>query len=292
MAKGYVDPNWPNPGGKNDIPIIPYGYTPNIALGYLGVVLFLILTIGHGWLSFRPKLLAYTLPLPISTLLEVVGYIARLMSAEKSPYNIIYYIIQYFFIVVAPVILAAGIYILLSRMIALVGREYSPLLSPKAILITFITADVVATVVQIAGAAGIGAAESKYKDSTNANRILLVGLAVQVVAFTFFLGLLSLFMFRARRALMQFKGLMTFAWVVVVVALLVYLRTIFRLAETGQGVYGYLAQHEVFFGVLEFAPIVVAILLLAAFHPRRYVERSNEEKIQLHSRNESRDVNA
>ena len=51
---------------------------------------------------------------------------------------------QYFFIVVAPVLLAAGIYVNLSKLIALLGREYSPILSPKQILSIFITADVVA----------------------------------------------------------------------------------------------------------------------------------------------------
>lgn len=57
-------------------------------------------------------------------------------------------------------------------------------------------------------------------------------------------------------------------------SLLVYLRTIFRLAETSQGVGGYASSHEVFFGVLEFAPIVVAIGLLGWWHPGRLVGRN------------------
>lgn len=89
---GYIDPNFPNPGGPKDIPVstmksythyrieligflqvIPYGYTPNTALAILGVVIFAILTVAHGWLTFRPRKLLYLLPLPIATLLEVVG---------------------------------------------------------------------------------------------------------------------------------------------------------------------------------------------------------------------------
>ena len=74
--------------------MIVYGYTPNFALAVLGVVLFLLFSIAHSWLCFRPRRVLYLLPLPIATLFEVVGYIARLFSAKRSPYNIIYYVIQ------------------------------------------------------------------------------------------------------------------------------------------------------------------------------------------------------
>ena len=44
-------------------------------------------------------------------------------------------------------------------------------------------------------------------------------------------------------------------------------RTVFRLNESAQGVFGYLFTHEIPFGTLEFAPIVVAVGLLAVFTP-------------------------
>ena len=48
-AQGYIDPNWPPPGGDGDATIIIYGYTPNFALCVLALVLFLILGLAHGW---------------------------------------------------------------------------------------------------------------------------------------------------------------------------------------------------------------------------------------------------
>jgi hypothetical protein len=48
---------------------------------------------------------------------------------------------------------------------------------------------------------------------------------------------------------------------------LVMVRTVFRLNESAQGVFGYLFTHEIPFGTLEFAPIVVAVGLLAIFTP-------------------------
>jgi len=56
-----------------------------------------------------------------------------------------------------------------------------------------------------------------------------------------------------------------------VVTLLVYLRTTFRLAETAEGLYGKLQTNEVYFACLEFAPIALAVLLFAVWHPGRCV---------------------
>lgn len=64
---------------------------------------------------------------------------------------------------------------------------------------------------------------------------------------------------------------MTFVIVLMVAALMVFLRTIFRLAETAQGVFGYLSSHEGFFAGLEFAPVIVAVLLLNIWHPGKWI---------------------
>lgn len=57
---------------------------------------------------------------------------------------------------------------------------------------------------------------------------------------------------------------------------LIFLRTIFRLAETAQGVFGYLSTHEVFFGTLEFTPVVVGVGILAFWHPGRWFPREGK----------------
>ena len=54
-------------------------------------------------------------------------------------------------------------------------------------------------------------------------------------------------------------------------SLLIFIRILFRLAETAQGVFGYLMVHEVFFGILEFAPVISAVSILAIFHPGRWI---------------------
>ncbi len=200
--------------------------------------------------------------------MEIVGYICRIL-ASRNPYNLIYFIVQYFFIVVAPVLLAAAIYTILSMLVKAVGRSYSPL-PPRVILFLFIGCDIIATVVQVAGAANIGVAYSRRNDPTTANNILLAGLAFQVFSFFIFIVLLGTFLYRARKIA---TSMLPFTYALIAATLLIYLRTIIRLAETAEGLLQYLSSHEVIFGCLEFAPIVIAVFLFNIWHPGKWVPR-------------------
>ena len=139
------------------------------------------------------------------------------------------------------------------------------------VLWVFVTADVVTTVIQIVGAAMIGARTSKHRDPTTANNILLTGLAIQLMCFIIFLGLYAKFVVGLVKGGL-FRKKLPFILALATSSLLVFLRTLFRLAETSQGVFGYLSSHEAIFGSLEFAPTVVTVLLLAIWHPGRWVQ--------------------
>jgi hypothetical protein len=143
---------------------------------------------------------------------------------------------------------------------------------PKLILWIFITCDVIATIVQILGAALIGVAASNRKDTTTPNNILLGGLAFQVFTFLVFIILFASFAFKARSGLCKHVSKAFYASFTAAV-LLFYLRVCFRLSETSEGLYGKLNTHEVYFGTLEFMPVVLAVWLLAAWHPGRCVPR-------------------
>ncbi|CAF9925083.1 MAG: hypothetical protein HETSPECPRED_005739 [Heterodermia speciosa] len=276
---GYVDPSIPNPNGEQDAPIIIYGYTPTLALSALAVALYALLLILHAYRLYAHRLYAFSILLILTTICEIVGYAFRLQSSPPpvgDPYNVINFVVQYFFIVVAPVFLSAALYTTLTSLIAYMGPHLSPLgLSRKTIIAVFVASDVVATIVQVAGAALIGSAESDRRSPNTANDILLAGLAFQVFSFLLFLLLLGLFIVNARKAAVSRGegGMMRFTAAVVGGSLLVYLRTCFRLAETAQGVMGYASSHEAFFGALEFAPVVLAVAGLGWWHPGRLVGR-------------------
>jgi hypothetical protein len=200
--------------------------------------------------------------------MEVVGYVVRCLSSQQDPYSVPFFVVQYFFIVVAPVFFSAAIYTIITIMINRVGREYAPL-PPKVILGFFITFDVVATVIQIVGSALIGVAYSNNKNPNTPNNILLGGLAFQVFSFAIFVLCLSVFQWKSRKV--TSSAFKSFSSALFVATLMVYLRTCFRLAETSQGLHHYLSSHEVFFGCLEFAPVVVAVYIFLYWHPGRWL---------------------
>jgi hypothetical protein len=200
----------------------------------------------------------------------------ELQCANDAPQT--WFVVQYFCIVVAPVFFSAAIYTIVSVMIAIYGREHAPL-PPKVILAVFITADVVATIIQIAGAALVGVAYSNQKDPSTPSHILLAGLAVQVASFAVFLVILAWTLYRARNSTVSVsKVFLTF---LIVATLAIYVRTVFRLAEGVEGQMSGISTHEAYFGALEFAPVVVAVFLLAWAHPGRYLRKRGGEKVEV-----------
>ncbi|KAF1922932.1 uncharacterized protein M421DRAFT_408236 [Didymella exigua CBS 183.55] len=215
-TQGYINPNWPPPGEDGDAVIIIYGYTPKFALYIFALVLFFTLGLGNGWQVSKYRTWYFSTML-VGTVFEIIGYIARGLSAKRNPYKVSYFVIQYFFIVVEPVFFAAAIYTVLSILIRATpdGTRHAPL-RPKLILWTFITCDVIATVIQILGAVLIGVAYSNRRDPTR-----LITPSSKVFYASFWLAVLS-----------------------------IYLRICFRLAETAQGLAGELQSREVYFGTL------------------------------------------
>lgn len=248
-------------------------------------MLFAISCAVHAVQQLRYKAWFFT-PLTLACLLEAVGYIFRSLSSKDNPYNIIWFVIQYFLIVVAPVFISASIYVCINKLITW-AKSYGFAadrwwLAPKVILWGFVTVDVLTMIMQIAGAALIGSSQSNQKDPTTGNNILLAGLAIQSLSFTAFLMVLALFRLalvkdRSLPSTIRTKDMLVskikpwFILALAVASILVYLRTLFRLAETAEGLFASISTNEVFFGTLEFAPVVLAVWIMAIWHPGRWL---------------------
>ncbi|EKD14845.1 uncharacterized protein L3040_003937 [Drepanopeziza brunnea f. sp. 'multigermtubi'] len=276
-SRGYVDPNFPNPNGPGDASVIIYGYTPNFIICILGIVFFAFIFFAHLLQIIIYRLWSFT-PLGFACVMEVIGYVFRELSSRKDPYRVNFFVVQYFLIVTAPVLISASIYVCLAKVLGWAADSGLDL-SARSVLFrrtfalsTFITIDVLSTLLQVAGASMIGVATSNGKNPTTANNILLAGLAVQTAAFFVFLGLLAFAtaaIYRDRRVARKAKR-SPFLGVLVVASVLIFVRTIFRLAETAQGVFGYLSSDERYFAVLEFVPVVLAAGILAVWFPGRW----------------------
>lgn len=85
-------------------------------------------------------------------LVEIVGYIGRAVSSKESPdWTLGPYIVQTLFLLLAPALLAASIYMFLGRIILVLQAESHSLLKKKWLTKIFVTGDVLSFLLQGAG---------------------------------------------------------------------------------------------------------------------------------------------
>ncbi|GAA6054591.1 hypothetical protein JCM3770_000067 [Rhodotorula araucariae] len=272
IPPGYNGPINPNPK-DGEAGVIIYGYVPSNALAAVALITFGLVVFNHTSHLVRHKSTrVFSSLMVFGCLCEIVGYASRLVS-HYHPFVVNYFIIQYFFIVVAPVFFAAAFYLALGLGLRRLDHRGSTLLrfNPKILIIVMIVSDTVTTIIQIAGAALIGVAESsRFSNgsakitSDQANDILLAGLALQTASFLAFLVLLAMCIWRSARTFTAAHLPKQFSILLFLSSLLVFLRTTFRLAETAQGVFGPASTSEALFGTLEYLPVILAVAIYAA----------------------------
>ena len=246
-----------------------FGYRPELGFAATALATFAVALVLHTALLLRYKRARYFILLVIGCVLEIIGYVFR-VRAYTSPYAVINFVIQYTFLVVAPVLFSAAIYAALSSLIQ--GRW---------VVWVFVVLDVVTTIIQIAGAAGIGVSESNSGDPSKFNDILIAGLAIQTLSFILFLVVLVTFI-RLDRDVVESRGwrrrfspgesqaTRLQIYLLLAAALLVFARTVFRLGEAADGVYGPASSNEILFAMLDYLPVILAVFLLAIGYPGRY----------------------
>ncbi|GAA5827368.1 hypothetical protein JCM11251_003783 [Rhodosporidiobolus azoricus] len=282
---GYTGPVNYNPA-DDEAAISIYGYTPSNVLAIVALVTFgITFLINLTWLvKYRTTRTFYGLFL-FGSACEMVGYGCRLRS-HSNPFIVMFFVIAYFFIIVSPVFYQAGLYLAFAQSLRRLNPHDSKALlrfEPRILIWVMIVADVVTTIIQVVGAALIGVAESARFDnrstsltSAQANDILLAGLSIQTFTFLAFITILVLCIVRSSRTSSTTAHLpKLFSLLLLFSALLLLLRTTFRLAETAEGVFGPAASNETLFGTLEFMPVILAVSLWAIMplektlpHPR------------------------
>lgn len=177
---------------------------------------------------------------------------------------------------IGPAFLTGAIYLTLSRIIVANGSNISRF-SPRTYSITFMSADFVSLLLQ--GAGGGLAATADDNDGSNVGRNLMIaGVVFQVICLALFMALWAEFIFRLRRTPenakdVQFEELRRtkkFVWLTYAVwgaVILIFVRSVYRVAELQQGFDGPIAQNEPLFMVLEGPMIFLAVTFLTVLHP-------------------------
>jgi len=260
-----------------------WGYRPNIPVNAAFAAIFVIfMTIVLVQGVWTRKFKKYTAMMFIGTVMEIIGYVARIY-AYSYPFSDLSFITQLTTLTLAPAFFAAAIYFSLSRIVITFGAENSRI-PPRLIPRIFISCDIVSLILQGGGGALAAYYAQKEKMPDNGNYTMIGGLSFQAFTLLIFLGLSADFGIRTYRAyrrhghaalsedvaakkLRHSKRFRFLLFSLTASAVLIFMRSVYRVAEISEGWKGPLMTTEKFVIILEAVPVAISGLLLSVFHP-------------------------
>ncbi|KAI3286473.1 hypothetical protein DTO002I6_8144 [Penicillium roqueforti] len=255
-----------------------YRYDPSMGGAVLFIVLFMGTTFYHTFQLFKTRTW-YFVPFIIGGTFEIVGYIGRALSSNQSPnWTLGPYIVQTLCLLLAPALLAASIYMLLGRIILVLQAESHSILKKKWLTKIFVAGDVMSFLLQGAGG-GIQSSGSLDGMKTG-ERIIIVGLFVQIIFFGFFIVVTVLFDLKLRkypipRCFNEWVPWRRHLNILYTTSVLIMVRSVFRLVEYLQGNTGFLLRHELFLYVFDSLLIFIAMVVFNVAHPHEITRLSN-----------------
>ncbi|OLN96354.1 Sphingoid long-chain base transporter RSB1-like protein 1 [Colletotrichum chlorophyti] len=221
----------------------------------------------------------FTIAMSLGVVVEIIGYMGRVMSWH-NPWKLGYFLLQVCCLTIAPVFLAAGLYLCLRRVVLVVGPEISRI-SPAWYTQIFIPCDLVSLVLQATGGGLACHASRRGKATKTGDEIMIAGLAFQVFTMAVYMLVAADFAIRAyrRRSIeppagdprmaqlhtsWRFQG---FLAALALATLCVFVRSVFRVVELSGGWSGNLMARQDLFITFEGAMIVLAVVSLNIFHP-------------------------
>ncbi|KZM20554.1 uncharacterized protein EKO05_0011075 [Ascochyta rabiei] len=175
---------------------VPYRYHPSRTAAIIFVVAFSLTTLLHTFQLCKRKT-RYFIPLVVGGIFEILGYVGRILSTNDL-WALGPFIMQSLLLLIAPALFAASIYIVLGRIILMVDGEQYSLIHQKWLTKIFVAGDVISFLVQ-AGGGGIQAAGSLALLHAG-EKIIVVGLFLQLTFFGFFIVVAGLFHYRFAKA--------------------------------------------------------------------------------------------
>lgn len=198
---------------------------------------------------------------------EFIGYASR-AAASNNTGKLMPYIIQSVFVLLAPTLFAAAVYIVLAHIIRAVnGERYSPI-PMNLITKIFISCDIVTFFVQ-----GGGAGMTVENSLANIGEyIVIAGLVLQIATFILFVITAVIFSRRMRKNPTPAAVQCDIPWTkhlrsLYTVSAMILIRSIFRLIEYGLGNNGYLLGHEWPTYVFDSVPMFLGMICFGIWYP-------------------------
>ncbi|PWW72963.1 RTA1 like protein [Tuber magnatum] len=244
-----------------------YHYTPSLAGAIIFAVGFFLSSGFHVVQLTRTKTW-YFIPLVVGALMEAVGYIGRAIS-NRDPFALTPYLIQALFLLIAPALYAASIYMILGRLITTIEAEHHSMIRVNWLTKIFVAGDVLSFLMQSTG--GGMMAKEDADSAKRGERIVLGGLLVQILFFGFFMLATVIFDRRLRKSPTQAsqmgKEWRTLLIALYVASLFILVRSAFRVIEYVQGREGYLMKKEVWLYIFDAVLMLSVTVLFNVVHP-------------------------
>ncbi|KAL3425376.1 RTA1 like protein [Phlyctema vagabunda] len=258
-----------------DLTLAAFLYLPNLPGNAIFAGIFGACTIGQLAMGFRFKTWGYTTAMILGLLLEVMGYIGRILLND-SPFNNDYFLLYLITLTIAPAFMTAAIYLCLSRIVIVYGEHLSRF-KPRTYTLVFCTCDLISLVLQAVGGAIASSADTQ-DDSDLGKNIMLAGLGFQVFSLALFALACGEFAWRVRSSkgsrneryteLTRSKLFKGFLISLFVASATIFARCVYRCVELSGGFHSELfVSHEAVFMILEGGMISIATISLTLFNP-------------------------
>ncbi|QKD56924.2 RTA1 like protein-domain-containing protein [Fusarium oxysporum Fo47] len=243
-----------------------YPYEPSIIAALIAAGVFGLSAALHTFVVAKKKTWFYSC-LIVGAWMMTAGYVFRILSS-KSPNEMILYIMQSLFIILPPSLYAATIYMIYGRIALFVRCPQASLISPHKITKIFVVGDLFAFLLQASG----GGMMAMASLADIGQKIVLVGLFIQIIFFGLFLIVSIIFLKRmavpgAGNPISRGKRSWQALFIILLVASAVILaRCIFRIMEFAQGHNGELASNELLIYLFDALPMAAVQILFHVVH--------------------------
>ncbi|KAL6801536.1 RTA1 like domain-containing protein [Trichoderma sp. SZMC 28012] len=267
MSSTVCDPNWQH------ATFAYYRYHPSLGAAILFCILFFLSGVFHFIQMWKTRSW-YLTPLVLGCFFEFIGFAGRAGSAVQDVgcWTLGPYLIQSMFILLAPALFAASIYMILGRIILLVDGQEHSIIRPQWLTKIFVTGDVICFLMLAGGSGILATAKNNPSMSDTGNNVIIGGLVLQLIWFAIFVVVAGVFHYRMRsiptaRAQQPENRWQVYLQTLYVSAILIIIRNLFRVIEYVEGNGGYLLSRETFIYIFDALPMLVIVLWLHWRHP-------------------------
>ncbi|KAK1635853.1 parasitic phase-specific protein PSP-1 [Colletotrichum phormii] len=253
-------------------------YRPSVPVNGTFIGLFALAMVIHTIQGLRSKNWGFMASMIGGCLLEIVGYVGRLILND-NPFSFGGFLLQIICITVGPVFFCAAIYVMLSKVIIHVDRSISRF-NPRLCYYLFIPCDIVSLILQATGGALSSIGNDKAAVQRGVN-VSLAGLIFQVVCLVAFCALFADYLITCMRSNARqrmTKNMKNFLAFLFISTILILVRCSYRIEELKEGYFSPMFRNQPLFIGLESSVMVFAVFCLVIGNPAIGFSTAGERK--------------